>query len=291
MRGRLCVSLVCLLAANSARGQATIEYDPPRRIGTVEDSEIREASGIAAARRGDGFWLHNDSGDTPRLFLIDRAGRVRGVAAVEGAAAKDWEDMASFELDGRAYLLAADVGDNFKLRPNVTLYIVEEPNVAASGDGAVMKTSLPLVAAIPLVYEFGSANCESVAVDTVTRTIYLVTKEPKSPCRVYAAPLVLESPAEPIMARRVAELEVPTMLSMDISADGRRAVLLGHDAAYEFERACGATWADAFARPSRVLRVPERKNGEAICYGLDGKSLYLTNEGVNQPLWEIPPRP
>lgn len=287
--------------STAAAEERPIAYGPPRQTGTVDNESIRECSGIAAARRNDGcFWLHNDSGDLPRFFLIDRSGRTLAVCEVDGAHAIDWEDMASFAIDGRAYLLGCDVGDNARLRLRSMLYLVEEPRIVTKGATAkssrgaaatIESRKLPLAAAIPFVYEHGPNNCESVLVDAAGKTIYLVTKEREPRCRVYAMPLVLESQDQPLMAKSVAELTIPTTLAGDLSDDGRHAVVLSWDWAYEFTRGEGQTWNEAFAARPRRLAMPKRRNGEAICYGLDGRTLYLTNEGTHQPLWEISPRP
>jgi hypothetical protein len=34
--------------------------------------------------------------------------------------------------------------------------------------------------------------------------------------------------------------------------------------------------------------MPRRRQGESICYGPDGKTLYLTSEQLPTPLWEVP---
>ena len=75
---------------------------------------------------------------------------------------------------------------------------------------------------------------------------------------------------------------------MDISPDGMRAIILTDTAAFEFLLHAGEAWPAAFRREPCMLRTPPRQNGESICYGADGKSLYLTSEGRNEPLWEIP---
>ena len=78
---------------------------------------------------------------------------------------------------------------------------------------------------------------------------------------------------------------VPT--DMDISPDGRRAVILTYRDAYEYRRGRDESWAKAFARKPRRLKMPWRMQGEAIAYGTDGRTLYLVSEGKSQPLWEI----
>ena len=53
------------------------------------------------------------------------------------------------------------------------------------------------------------------------------------------------------------------------------------------------TWRDAFAKPPQEIALPGltegRRQGEAICYGLDGVSLYLSSEKYPCPLFVIHP--
>lgn len=80
----------------------TAVADPPplRCDGTPEvpgrvAEPLREVSGIVASRTRPGsFWVHNDSGDSARLFRIDRRAQVEAEVAVVGARAFDWEDIA-----------------------------------------------------------------------------------------------------------------------------------------------------------------------------------------------------
>jgi len=75
---------------------------------------------------------------------------------------------------------------------------------------------------------------------------------------------------------------------MDISPDGRRAIVLTYADALEFVRRDGETWRQAFARRPRTIVMPRRRQGEAICYGPDGRTLYLTSEHTPTPLLEVP---
>jgi hypothetical protein len=89
-------------------------------------------------------------------------------------------------------------------------------------------------------------------------------------------------------ARAIAPLGIPDVTAMDISPDGARAIVLTYIDAYEYVRATDETWAEAFSREGRLVSMPPRIQGESICYGPDGKTLYLTSEGASQPLWEVP---
>ena len=80
-------------------------------------ADVTEASGLAASRREPGlFWVHADSGGEPILRAVAADGSPRGILRIDGAGNVDWEDAASFTLDGRAWLLVADTGDNASRR-------------------------------------------------------------------------------------------------------------------------------------------------------------------------------
>jgi len=47
------------------------------RVGRVTHPPVDEMSGIVRSPQDDNvWWVHNDSGDAPRLFAIDRTGAV-----------------------------------------------------------------------------------------------------------------------------------------------------------------------------------------------------------------------
>ncbi len=75
---------------------------------------------------------------------------------------------------------------------------------------------------------------------------------------------------------------------MDISPKGKRTVILTNkNLAYEYIRMNYELWDQSFSREPKLIKVPTQKQGEAICYGQDEKTLYLVSEHVSQPLWEI----
>ena len=90
------------------------------------------------------------------------------------------------------------------------------------------------------------------------------------------------------VAQPIGSIKLWWPTAMDISPDGLRAVVLTYGDAFEYVRGPKETWAAAFARVPRRISVPMRKQGESICYGADGKTLYLTSEKLPTPLIEIP---
>jgi hypothetical protein len=265
------------------------QYGQPKELCRLKDERIDESSGIAISRcRADAFWTNNDSGDSPRIFLFNRSGETIATVNISGASAVDWEDIASFKRGTECMVLIADTGDNARRRKGYNFYVIREPVMSApSGKQEPVSISTEPELSLAFTYEDGPHDCESVAVDPTDQKVYLVTKEPNE-CKVYSMPIPAKGSEEPNIAKAIADLKIPFATSMDISPDGTRALILTYGDAYEFTRGSGETWAQAFSHEARILKMPVRKQGESVCYGADGKTLYLTSEGVAQPLWEVP---
>ena len=112
-------------------------------VGVLPD-ELRESSGLAVSRTQPGvLWSHNDSGDGPNLYAIDRSGRLLAVIPIANAVARDWEDIAPGpcpvplqaatspdSVAPTSCLYVADIGDNDRIRDALTVYVVVEPVLA-----------------------------------------------------------------------------------------------------------------------------------------------------------------
>ena len=252
-----------------------------KKTGEITSRKINESSGLAFSTKvGNLLWTHNDSGDKPRFFAIDLRGKVKGEFRLAGANAIDWEDMCSFKMNDTDYLLFADVGDNDFKRKEYTLYLVEEPLV----EGNVSSVdAVPVSRTLSFTYEDGPHNCEAVAVDGEAQTAYLISKDWGWQCHVYA--LSLRIGAYPV-AKKIADIGFPLVTAMDMYRDGSRMVVLTYGDAYEYTCADG-DWAKAFLNDPHIIPMPKRKQGEAICYGPDPRTFYLTSEKIPAPLWEV----
>ena len=258
----------------------------PQQAGKLENPKLKEVSGLAASSLYPGLlWAINDGGDKPLLYAVGSDGADLGTFRVEGASNYDWEALASFRLQDGAYLLIADVGDNWEQRPTVTLYVVKEPSITAAGLGA--DTAVPIAWQIDFTYEDGPQDCESAAVDPVTQSVLLLTKRGVSPM-LYEMPLQPAATAAPLLARRLASVphfNWPT--DMDLSPDGRAAVVLTYNHAYLFRRRPGDEWPEAFMKKPRRLRFETLMQQEAACFGFYGKTVWVTSERRPAPLVRI----
>jgi hypothetical protein len=178
------------------------------------------------------------------------------------------------------------VGNNGRAAPVQMLHVVEEPTF--DGQRGIEGETIPVVRTIYLSYEDDHRDCEAVGIDPTSKTILLVSKERDSQCHIYALPWPDDTPKKAHTARLIATLDLPLVTAMDVSPDGRRAVVLTYCNAFEFARGENESWSQAFSRGGREIVVPERIQGESICYGPDGKELYLTSEKCPTPLLLVP---
>ena len=110
------------------------EFAPLAETPKIQSPAITEASGLAISpTHPDFMWVINDSGGSPDIHLLGTDGSERGKLTVKGVKNIDWEDLASFTLDGNPYLLVADTGDNNAKRETRTFYILREPTLPAEG--------------------------------------------------------------------------------------------------------------------------------------------------------------
>ncbi len=266
---------------------APVVYANPKPLCNLVNQKVAESSGIAPSRRRQGvFWTHNDSGGGAFIYAFDVKGSDLGTFSVPGAPAQDWEDIASFSSDGKPYLLIADVGDNAARRANCSLHVVEEPELPEKGQR--VPGVAKLVRTLTFSYEDGAGDCEAVAVAPDGKMAYLIKKVVGLTSPVYELPLAAKQ-AAPLVAKRIAAVPFPMVTAMDVSADGRRCVVLTYGPAFEFSRGGNEAWKDAFGRKPARIGMPLRKQGEAICYGADDRTLYVTSEGTPCPLWEVAP--
>ncbi len=263
-----------------------IPYAAGRTIATLASPAVDESSGIACSRELPGaFWTHNDSGGDACLYLFDSRGRDLGACRLEKVDAFDWEDLASFQRNGKNCLLVGDCGNNGLASMIHVLHLVEEPKPADKPQ--IGEWTVPVDQTIFFTFEDDHRDCEALAVDSVADRIYFATKQQKKDTMVYELPWSKIRPKTAVSAKRIAKLDIPPATAMDISPDGRRMIILTYKDAYEYQRAESESWKDALKRPARKIILPERIQGESICYGIDGKTLYLTSEKRPTPLIEV----
>ena len=168
---RLLIYTTLLLAACSAGGDdesAQLAEPAIQVVGKLENQKINEASGLArSAITEDLLWVINDSGPAA-VHAIDHVGGELGRVKIAGAENVDWEDLASFEYDGNAYLVVADIGDNHARRKHVTLYVIAEPTTETH--------RVEIAWRVDFTYPDGPRDAEALAVDASGGHFYVLSK-------------------------------------------------------------------------------------------------------------------
>lgn len=293
-------------APDDAGGDAPIADARVVKLGTVDHEPIGEMSGIVkSATYDDTWWVHNDSGDSARLFAIDSDGNVIYPGWLEGdfygetpdlteagqaewpghailnADNVDWEDIT--QHDGKLYI--AETGNNGNARRDLGIYVVSEPNPRASDKVRALQF-------IPVVYpdqeQFPAAewtfDCESIFFDG--DTLCMITKHRAAGqigglirgTKLYRLD-TMDPNAENELTLVDARDDLPVPTSADMSPDGRHLAVLCLLELWVFERPTdGDAWLNG-AASARKLALPTdtTRQCEGVCWD-DNETLRITNE-------------
>jgi hypothetical protein len=181
-----------------------------------------------------------------------------------------------------------DIGDNDRRREAHTIYEVPDPPAPrGKAPGAVTVDAR----AIRFRYPDGAHDAETLMAEPGAKALYVVTKSWKGePAEVFK---IDPSAKGTQTARRIGQMTfsdgLPVYPDMatggDISPDGTRLVVRTYQCAYEWRIPRGQSVEQAIrVPPIRSLLALERQ-GEGVCYGLDGKTMYTTSEQRPTPIY------
>ena len=218
---------------------------------SFQDPAIVESSGLVAT--GDLFLTVNDSGDSGRVFAVDRSGATVGVTSW----AEDPVDVESLAPAGPGEVWVGDTGDNSRARDSISVFKVPY----GVGDREVTPTSYELV------YPDRAHDAETLLANPTTGQLFVVSKDIFGGT-TYAAPRRLSSD-HPNRLRAVAD-GFTFATDGSFFPDGRHYVVRGYTDAtvYSFPD----------HEPLVSFPLPTQKQGEGISVGPDGQ-LYLSTEG------------
>jgi hypothetical protein len=262
---------------------------PVEATGSVADPGLTEISGLARSIRHVGvLWTHNDSGGDPALSAMAEDGADLGTFAVEGAAATDWEDLASGPGPdaGTSYLYAADIGDNDAERPSVTVYRVVEPAAAPSGEDGTLRGAT----ALELRYPDGAADAEALLVDPVTGDLVIVTKSFSGNAQILRAPAAALDGGDPMVLVTEGELSLGLLAAVtggDVSPDGSIVLLRTYASVLAFPRPDGGSLVDALLGEACAAPQAQEPQGEAVAFTRAGDAYVTVSEGTHPPVHRV----
>jgi hypothetical protein len=253
----------------------------------LQSPSIDEASGLAASALHPGvLYTHNDSGDLPRFFALDLAGRDLGSYLVAGALALDWEDMARGPCAGGSgsCLYFGDIGDNLRIRPTGSVYRVAEPAQVGPGEHGAQAE------AFPFRYPDGSHDAETLLVHPLTGVITVVSKVRSGASGIYELPLPLQV-NHVVMLRKVGEVQAPEgsprFTAGDVHPRAEGVLLRTYDRLWFYAMRPEQSVAQALASAPCSVPVSRDSQGEAVAWEADGQGYVTTSEGQGAPLDEV----
>ncbi len=260
MRARARRPILVAAAVLAVSKPAVVDFE-------IRTGQIREVSGCAfSAKDANVAWLHNDSGDSARVFRLDVRTRTVKPVTVAGAVAVDWEDIATAP---NSDLVIGDIGDNGSLRANVTLYRVPDPGRASATAAAQVQT---------LTYDDGPHDAESVVVDPENDVTYVITKTTDGTSGVYVVDAATLKRVGSILLSETGFLFPNRITAADALPDGSGVVLRTYQSGYVLSRPKGQAWPMVWSSSPVPLTLPAMIQGESICVRRDSRTVLTTTE-------------
>ncbi|MND99668.1 hypothetical protein D3C87_828280 [compost metagenome] len=242
-------------------------------LGELTDAQLKEVSGIVAAQEEGYFWVHNDSGDGANIYLIDRQAKLLKKFRLEGVDVVDCEDMDRVKINGKNYLVLADIGNNLGKRTWASLYVFPEPSV---NDSLVIskKDIKTIFVKFPGQKRL---DAESIMVDPRDNMLYIVSKR-EFHSTVYAATVFKGVQQQYFTLTKVAELPFTFATASAIDPTGREMLIKNITQIFYWKRKPGESWAVALQRKPTEVPYTVEPQGEAITFDNKGTGFYTISE-------------
>ena len=285
-----CTGPLLLSACQATSESAVQRWSEPAFAGIPDAGKLGELSGMARSNRHDGiFWAMNDGDNAAELVAIDAQAKTRATIQVEGVRNIDWEDVASYEIDGRSYLAIADTGDNGGIRPELFIHIFEEPEQLAD-------VTLKPIRSLRFRWADGARDVESMMASGQRGRFYLISKK-RVPAELFTLAMDAADGSSPELLSVLDGIAQPDAKTMNTKGDfGRyRAQITGADLEPDGQVFAVLNYQQInfFALPERpvpalkplaTITLPWLPQAEAIGYSADGDSLFVGSEQAPTPM-------
>jgi hypothetical protein len=245
-------------------------------LGKISDKRLDEVSGIVASHTYPGYyWVHNDSGGEPNLYLIDSTAKLVGQVKLAGIENRDWEDVALAPgTNGRDVLYIAETGDNSAQDGTYFIYTLEEPALDSLVNSEIIVVND--FSTYTFRYPDGARDAETLLVDPLTLDFIIVTKrEDNVGVYFWAAP---QSSSDVFKLEKSLTIPFWMVVGGDISRDGSELVLKDYESVFYWKKNPETSWIDALkTNPHRLPYQPEPQ-GEAIAFTADGDGYVTLSE-------------
>ncbi len=216
----------------------------------------------ASALHPDVMWVHNDSGDSARLYALSlNTCDVVGELTLRNVDARDFEGIArGVDRQGRAVLWVGDIGDNLDSWESVAVYRVREP--------LTLGVKSVRAAEFRFTYEDRPHNAETILADPNSPQLWIVTKQLASG-GIYKLPARL-SKSRINIAERVGGVG-GLVTDGSMNPNGTGFVLRDYFDAHLYSGSPPGEVTEKFPLPAQI-------QGEAIAFTATGDSLVIASE-------------
>ena len=240
----------------------------------------KENSGIVKSRTTDNlFWIHNDSGDEPKIYPIRANGEDYKVTryagdlgvTIAGAINVDWEDIT---VDDLGNVIVSDLGNNRNDRRDLVFYIIPEPNPSAGRSTFIKRyfVRYPEQTSFPAPKENFNFDCESVF--TINNVIYCFSKNRSdSLSTLYRLDNPEEGKQNVLTALETINVG-GQVVGADASADGKKLVLITYESIWLLER---NSLEESFFTGTIHYAPYKAEQCESVCFA-DDQTLKMVDE-------------
>jgi hypothetical protein len=272
--------------------QADSIFTSAQQIGLLQGADMKEASGIVASINNPGmWWIINDSGYEPIVYLVDSTGQAQAHYRVDGVKNRDWEDLAmrTNPITGVPELLIAEIGDNRAVYPLKHIYVIDEPMFTTSN--LRMAPSLVQPRTYSYVYPDGNRDAETLMVDPLTQSWVVVSKREEN-VRVYQFNSSYIEDADATYANasdtKYQYTQVDTLLYVhalsfgaavagDFSADGMEILIKNYNQVFYWKRESPSqSIVDVFKQETLPQPYEPEAQGESIAFTRYSRAGYVT---------------
>jgi len=236
---------------------------------------LEEVSGIEYDANRDLFWMINDSGNPPVVYLVSKKGEIQNEIKVD-AKNKDWEDIA---LDRHGNLYVGDFGNNNNTRKNLRIYKIKASDLDKK-KVKIVKTEFYYPEQKNFPPKKKRLYYDTEAFFTFNNHFYILTKS-----RVkgeYGRTFLYKVPIKEgrFKAEKISEFITCkstfdcSITGADISVDGKKIALITHHTAWVFSNYTGDDFFNGDVEKYPLGFVSQK---ESITFkGLD--SIYIADE-------------
>lgn len=241
----------------------------------LADTEIAEASGLAASRKVPGMlYTHNDSGGEPIVYALNSKGMLAARIRLDGIKNRDWEDIAvgPDPASKKDCVFVGEIGDNNSAHKSICVYRFEEPELTDT----LIVVKNP--ARIEIVYEDGPRDAEALFVDSRSGDIGIISKREKEVG--YYRVRYPYSLTEPNTAVKEATLPMTYVTAADMSPSGKFILVKTYTGIFRYKTGASKSVATAFEGKPKAMPYQLEPQGESVAWSADGKGYFTLSESA-----------